>query len=136
MAPVFVSGVSDFVDEAVGRAAQALEDISALLLSCGDDGAQYGEVIGVASGPEAAGDFLAQFHHAQVALGLVVGEGHSRVGEEAQGLVPALMQAQGEIVTLAPPRRPAPAGRAELRPVFMERQRLDKQPVAAARYPR
>ena len=68
----------------------------ALLLSCGDDGAQYGEVIGVASGPEAAGDFLAQFHHAQVALGLVVGEGDLWVGQEAQGLVPALMQAQGE----------------------------------------
>ena len=130
------SSVLDVFDEAVGRPHQGVEDIAALLLSGGDDCAQYGEVVCAASGAEAAGDFLAQFHHAQVALGLVVGEGDLWVGEEAQGLVSALMQAQGEVMALAPPRCPAPAGRRERRLALMERQRLDKQPVVAARNPR
>ena len=47
---------------------------------------------------EAAGDFLAQ-HHAQVASA----SGDLWVGQEAQGLVPALMQAQSEVLA----RRPA-----------------------------
>ena len=70
----FRSGVSKFADEAFGGSAQGVEDVPPLLLSRGDDGAQYGEVVCVAPGAEAAGDFLAQFHHAQVALGLLVGE--------------------------------------------------------------
>jgi len=119
------------VDEAFGGADQGVEDIAALLLGCGDDGAQYGEVIGVAWGSEAAGDFLSQFHHAQVALGLIVGEGDLRVDKEAQRLVAVSVQAQGKIVALAPLRLPAPAGRGERRQALMEGHRLDKQCVIA-----
>ena len=127
----FRSGVLDVVDEAFGRSAQGFEDIPSLLLGSGDDGAQYGEVVGVAPGAEAAGDFLSQLHHAQVALGLIVGEGHLRVGEEAQRLVSAPMQAQGEVVALAPFRFPTLAGRAQRRQALMKGHRLDKQHVVA-----
>ena len=34
-------------------------------------------------GSEAAGDFLLELRHAHVLLGLIVGEGHGEVGEEA-----------------------------------------------------
>jgi hypothetical protein len=33
---------------------------------------------------EAAGDFLTKLHHAPVAFGLIVGEGHGEIVEEAQ----------------------------------------------------
>jgi hypothetical protein len=49
-------------------------------------------------GTESAGDFLAQLHHACVGFGLVVGEGHIRIVQEAQDIGPALMQAQEEVM--------------------------------------
>jgi hypothetical protein len=48
--------------------------------------------------PEAAGDFLPDLHHAPVALGLIVGEGHSGIVQEAQHVVLAGAETQQKMV--------------------------------------
>jgi hypothetical protein len=43
--------------------------------------------VGPSFSTETAGDFLFELHHAKVAFGLIVGEGHVGVGQEPQGVV-------------------------------------------------
>ena len=50
---------------------------------------------------EATGDFLFDLHHAGVAFGLIVGEGHGQIVEEAQDVLFAICQAQEKIVPSA-----------------------------------
>ena len=53
-------------------------------------GADDGKVPGAGTGAEAARGFLLELGHAQVTFGLVVVEGNTQVGEEAQDLIAAL----------------------------------------------
>ena len=54
---------------------------------------------------KAAGDFLAELHHAPVAFGLIVGEGNGRIVKEAQCVFFACCEAQEEIVSGSARRR-------------------------------
>jgi hypothetical protein len=48
-------------------------------------------------GPKSARDLLFEFRYADIALGLIVVEGHARIGEEAQGLFGRVVQAAQQI---------------------------------------
>ena len=48
-------------------------------------------------GPKGARDLLFEFRYADIALGLIVVEGHARIGEEAQGLFGKVVQAAQQI---------------------------------------
>jgi hypothetical protein len=54
-----------------------------------------GEVVSAGSRAEAPRDFLPQL---RIAFGLGIGEGHIRIAQEAQYIVPTPMEAQQEIV--------------------------------------
>src|SRR5258708_5963304 len=84
---------------------EGCEDIPFLLFGGRERRTDCGEVLGAGLGAESAGDFLPQFHHARIALGLGVGEWHIRIAQEAQHILFALTQAREEIVTDA--SRPA-----------------------------
>lgn len=58
---------------------QGLEEVTALLAQGGEIGAVDAERVGALGGAEAAGDFLLEFGHADIAFGLVVVERHLRV---------------------------------------------------------
>jgi hypothetical protein len=45
-----------------------------------------------------SGDLLPQLHHARSAFGLIVGERHIRIAQEAQHIVPVLLEAHEQIV--------------------------------------
>lgn len=89
MADVGVGGelsVVQFLDQlgwlGVG---ECVEYVPALLSGGMDDGAEGGEALCAVGGAEAAGDFLAELDHSEIAFGLVVGEGDlGGVSEEAQ----------------------------------------------------
>ena len=74
------------------------EDIPALLSGGREHGSDDHEVVGAGLSAESAGDFLPQLHHARVAFGLVVGKGHVRIVQKPQYAVPALLEAQEEIM--------------------------------------
>ena len=78
---------------------QGLEDVPAALAGGGDDRAQIGEDACAFEGSEAAGDFHLHLHHAQVALGQIVGEGDGEVAKEAQDIVFVGLQPFEQIVT-------------------------------------
>jgi hypothetical protein len=71
-----------------------------------------------------AGDFLPQLHHACVGFGLVVGEGHIRIVQEAQDVAPALMQAQEEVMADASWLPAAALGAAQRRQRLMKGEPL------------
>src|SRR5918994_1072492 len=75
-----------------------------------DEGADDGEVASPFLRAEAAGDFLPDLHHAPVALGLIVGEGHSGIVQKAQHVVFAGAEAQEKIVRRGPRRLPLVGG--------------------------
>src|SRR6516165_5436739 len=68
----------------------SLDDVPALLFGGGDEGADDRKVGCTGDATEAAGDFLLDLHHAGVAFGLIVGEGHGRIVEEAQNVLLAM----------------------------------------------
>ena len=111
-------------DEPIRWADQGFDDVPALLPGGGDDASQDGEVLGPLLGSEASGDLLAQLHHPQVALGLVVCEPYLEVGQEPEHRAPVVSQPQGQIVT--DPSLPAflPLARRERRLALVEGQRL------------
>ena len=84
--------------------------VPALLPDGGDDAAQDGEVPGPVPGSETPGDLLPQFHHPQVALGLVVGERDLEDGQEAKHRALSIAQPHGEVVTDPPLPAPPLAG--------------------------
>jgi hypothetical protein len=63
-------------DEGVER---VFEDVPALFSGCGDDGAEGCKGFGAGLGAETARDFHFDLHHADVLLGLIVGERHGEV---------------------------------------------------------
>ena len=78
---------------------QGLIGIDGLLAQGGEVGANGGERLGAIFAAEAAGDFLLELRHADVAFGLVVVEGHAQVGDEAQDLIAVLVQAPDQVVS-------------------------------------
>ena len=74
-----------------------MEDVAALFAQRGDVGANGAEGLGPGDGTETPGGFLLELGHADIAFGLVVVEGHPRVGEETQDIVGVLTQAQEKI---------------------------------------
>ena len=74
-----------------------MEDIAALFTQCGEVGADGAEGLGTVDGTETPGGFLLEFGHTDIAFGLVIVEGHTRVGEKAQDLVGVLAQTQEKI---------------------------------------
>ena len=64
-----------------------LDDIPALLFGSRDEGTDGRKVGCSVLATEAAGDFLLDLHHAHVAFGLIVAEGHGRIVEKAQGVL-------------------------------------------------
>ena len=87
---------------------ERLDDVPSLLSGGGDETADDGEVPGAFLAAEAAGDFLLEFHHAPVLLGLIVGEGHVKIVDKAQYVVAAGFQTQGEVMA-GSALSPAPA---------------------------
>src|SRR5215213_8424369 len=67
-------------------------------------GAHRGEVLGAGEGAHAPGHLLLDLHHADVALGRVVVEGHPRIDGEAQVVIqaPADAPGQGPVAVEAP----------------------------------
>src|SRR5215831_12794746 len=76
-----------------------LDDVPAPLFGGGDEGADHRKVGCTGDATEAAGDFLLDLHHAGVAFGLIVGEGHGRIVEEAQNVLFAICEAQEKIMS-------------------------------------
>jgi hypothetical protein len=74
--------------------------------ACGDEGADDRKVGCTGDATEAAGDFLLDLHHAGVAFGLIVGEGHGRIVEEAQNVLFSICETQEKIMSGSPGRLP------------------------------
>ena len=78
---------------------EGLKDVPAVRSGGMDDSAQGSEGVCTLSGAEAARDLLAELGHSVIALGLVVGEGHTAgTREKAQGFSLALPQAECAVV--------------------------------------
>src|SRR3954463_13133317 len=84
--------------EGVGERGQ---DRQALLAEGADVAADLAEAVDGGHGAEAAGDLLADLHHAEVAFGLIVVEGDGEVGHEGEGRLLMRGEAQGKIASLA-----------------------------------
>ena len=52
----------------------------------GDDGSERGKILGAEGRSEATGYLLLDLHHTNIALGLIVGEGHQEVPSETQNV--------------------------------------------------
>src|SRR3954470_3013055 len=81
------SGYAESADQRLRVLGQSVNDVPALLPGGRDEGADQGEDGSPSLRPEAAGDFLPNLHHAPVALGLIVGEGHGGIVQKAQHVV-------------------------------------------------
>ena len=78
-----LSGGAETSDQDFGIFHERGNDVPALFFGGRDEAADGREVVRPLFGSEAAGDFLLELRHAHVLLGLIVGEGHGEVGEEA-----------------------------------------------------
>ena len=74
-----------------------MEDVAPLFTQCGEVGADGAEGLGPGDGTETPGGFLLELGHTDIAFGLVIVEGHTRVGKKAQDLVGVLTQTQEKI---------------------------------------
>src|SRR3954468_8675268 len=136
--PLERSGYAESADQRLRVLDQSVNDVPALLPGGRDEGADHGEVASPFLRPEAAGDFLPDLHHAPVALGLIVGEGHGGIVQEAQHVVLAGAEAQEEIMAGASWRSPPSLAAAvgwrcsKRRLVLVEREPLGDDDVIAA----
>ncbi len=76
---------------------EGMEDVAALFTQRGEVGADGAEGLGTGDGTETPGGFLLELGHTDIAFGLVIVEGHPRVGKKAQDLVGVLTQTQEKI---------------------------------------
>src|SRR5712672_1603363 len=87
---LFVSSGSERFYQDFRVLGDGLDDVPALFFGGGYKGADDGKVGCTGDATEAAGDFLLDLHHAPVAFGLIVGEGHGRINQEAQDVLFAI----------------------------------------------
>src|SRR5450830_259868 len=79
---------------------------------------------------EAPGDFHFDLHHADVLLGLIIGEGHGEVGGEAQNIVFKVTQTDEKIMPRTTRLSASCAGSFyERRLLFVERQPQRHNPI-------
>ena len=71
--------------------------IAPLFAQRGDVGANGAEGLGASDGTETPGGLLLELGHTDIAFGLVVVKGHTRIGEKAQDIVGVLTQTQQKI---------------------------------------
>ena len=76
---------------------EGMEDVAPLFAQRGEVGTDGAEGLGAGDGTETPGGLLLEFRHADIAFGLVVVEGHTRVGEKTQDIVGVLAQTQKKI---------------------------------------
>src|SRR5574337_1763342 len=88
-----------FYGEPFGGEGEGFEDVEALLSGRRDHRTQAREVFGALEGSESAGDFDLHFHHPQILLGEVVGEGNGEVDEEPEGRLLEGLEPDEEIVS-------------------------------------
>ena len=74
-----------------------MKDVAALFAQSREVGPNNGEVLGAGDGAKAAGGFLLQFGHADIAFGLIVVEWHAQIGEKAQHVGLVLSQTDKQI---------------------------------------
>ena len=114
---------------------EGFQDIPTLLSRRREDRSNDRELLGAGCLSETAGDFLFDLHHPHVAFGLIVGEGHVRIIEEAQRVFLAMVETREEIVAGAAWRTAARIGFAscfaEWRLRFMKGEALGKGGVIA-----
>ena len=65
---------------------ECIKDVDTLLASSGENSPQSNKGLGPGVGAEAPGDFLSDFHHAQIPFRLIVRERDGGIREEAQGI--------------------------------------------------
>ena len=86
---------------------EGVEKVPALLAGGGEDGAEDSEGLGSGFGPEATGDFLLHFHHADILLSLIVSERHGGMGQKTEHVRFVILQAQQQIMPRAATCAPA-----------------------------
>ena len=104
-------GGREVSDQLLWFSRETLDDIPAFLPCGPDHGPDDGKIAGALGRSEPAGDFLPQFHHAGVPLGLIIGERNIEVGQEPQDVSFAIVEAQQQVVADAS-RRSAATGDA------------------------
>jgi hypothetical protein len=82
-----LSRQAEKINEDLRVLSDGLDDVPPLSLDSGNEGADVRKVGGSVQATEAAGDFLFDLHHASIAFGLIVGEGHGRIVEKAQSVL-------------------------------------------------
>jgi hypothetical protein len=75
------------IDQRVRLLGEGLDHVPAVLFGGRDEGADGGEVVRALIAAEAAGDFLFDLGHAQVAFDVIVGERQGGIMEEAQDIL-------------------------------------------------
>src|SRR5208283_2244396 len=115
-------------DQAEWVGGERSQHIPALLFGGREQRPDDPEISRSVLGAKAAGDLLLQLHHPTIAFGLVVGERHGGIGQEAEHILFAGAQTKQEVMTHAARRRSAAfpfAGRADQRGLRrMEREAL------------
>src|SRR5205085_11800946 len=97
-----------------------------------EHGSDDGEVLSARLRAETARDFLSQLHHTRIAFGLVVGEWHVSITQEAQHIVAALIESHEEVVADTPWLVTAALPATERRLCTMEGEALRQDDLVAA----
>ena len=94
-----------------------------------DDRPDVGEDLRTLEGAEGSRDFHAHLHHAQVPLGLIVGEGDCEVRKEPQDVIAVVTQADDQVVAwkvggIPPHLRPVLGQDWVTGPIYSKRQKI------------